>query len=78
MLVLDKKQGQSTYQGQNSGTRDDLQNKVASSASEINEPATPYQSEGDNINTNREGKDSYNPDEGSSGMGGGNEDDLPF
>jgi single-strand DNA-binding protein len=83
MLVLERKQGQGTYQGHQEG-RSDVAEKGAT-GSGVGEPGTPYQPSGGLNDRSQTNKETFNGDEPgpggpfSNGPGAGqNEDDLPF
>jgi single-strand DNA-binding protein len=84
LMVLEKKQGATSYPGQPEQARNDYQEK-SSQATEISEPGGNYHKPGENTERTRSEKSSSNNDESgyngpfSNGTGSGqNEDDLPF
>ena len=84
LMVLDKKQSQAGYTAKADAGKGDVSGKEPS-ASEVNEPGTPFQPISDNADKSWPGKGSINSDDfgqggtNSAGQGTGqNEDDLPF
>jgi len=68
MLVLEKKQAQTSYSGKPDGSRDDHQEKNGSSSG-VNEPGAAYNHQDESIS---------GPPPGNATGNGQNEDDLPF
>jgi len=82
LMVLDKKQGQTSYPSQQDNTRN---NTIDKNGPEINEPGGSYQVPGDNMNKTWPEKGNPNNEESESGgpfnngpSTGQSEDDLPF
>ncbi len=80
MIVLEKKQFQSSYSGQSEQAKQDLQDK-SSPVNEISEPGTVYNKPSGNVNQSLQERDIQNIDDpgpGGTFNNGSGEDDLPF